>query len=231
MQLAKNALCTQRPHGARVTDLHVFLAGSAMSVGDLWQRSVQRTLLRRAAQRYAERGWRVVPGAALKDDRYVCGPLCPTVSCHPAVDRWEVAASYRSDDVDDWWAHSAFSVLLATGYTFDVIEVPARIGAAAARSTILGPVAVAPTGRWMFLVEPGDSLRPELSAQLDVVLHGHGSWIPAPPTRTPGGRIRWDVHPAVTAWQVPNPYAVQKVLMSFLRPANRPATFSSRLAA
>jgi hypothetical protein len=202
-----------------------------MSVGDLWQRSVQRTLLRRAAQRYAERGWRVVPGAALKDDRYVCGPLCPTVSCHPAVDRWEVAASYRSDDVDDWWAHSAFSVLLATGYTFDVIEVPARIGAAAARSTILGPVAVAPTGRWMFLVEPGDSLRPELSDQLDVVLHGHGSWIPAPPTRTPGGRIRWDVHPAVTAWQVPNPYAVQKVLMSFLRPANRPATFSSRLAA
>ena len=202
-----------------------------MTMGDLWQRSVQRTLLRRAAQRYADRGWRVVPGAALKDDRYVCGPLCPTVACHPAVDRWESAASNEASDVDGWWARLPCSVLLATGYTFDVIEVPARIGAAAARSATLGPVAVAPTGRWMFLVEPGDSLRPELSARLDVVLHGPGSWIPAPPTRTPGGRIRWEIHPAVTSWQLPNPYAVQKVLVSHLRPATRPATFSSRLVA
>lgn len=202
-----------------------------MTVGDLWQRSVRRTVLRRAAQRYADRGWRVVPGAALKDDRYICGPLCPTVACHPALDRWETAASYESADVDDWWARSPFSVLLATGYTFDVIEVPARIGAPATRSATLGPVAVAPTGRWMFLVEPGDCLRPELSAQLDVVLHGPGSWIPAPPTRTPGGRIRWETHPAVTSWQLPHSYAVQKVLVSQLRPSTRPATFSSRLAA
>jgi hypothetical protein len=202
-----------------------------MTVGDLWQRSVRRTLLRRAALRYAERGWRVVPGAALQDDRYVCGPLCPTVACHPAVDRWESVASHESADVDDWWARSAFSVLLATGHTFDVIEVPARIGAVAARSATLGPVAVTPAGRWMFLVEPGDCLRPELSAQLDVVLHGPGSWIPAPPTRTPGGRVRWEVHPAVTSWQFPHPYAVQKVLVSCLGPAAGPAMFSSRMAA
>lgn len=201
-----------------------------MTVGNIWQRSVRRTLLRRAAQRYADRGWRVVPGAALKADRYVCGPLCPTVACHPAVDRWESVASYESADVDYWWARSPFSVLLATGYTFDVIEMPARIGAAAARSAILGPVAVTPTGRWMFLVEPGDCLHPELSTQLDVVLHGQGSWIPAPPTRTPGGRIRWQIHPAVTSWQLPNPGAVQKVLVSHLR-ATPPVTFSSRVAA
>lgn len=202
-----------------------------MTVGDLWQRSVRRTVLRRAAQRYADHGWRVVPGAALQHDRFVCGPLCLTVACHPAVDRWEAVASDRSADVDDWWARSAFSVLLTTGYTFDAIEVPARIGAAAAETARLGPVAVAPTGRWMFLVEPGDCLRPELSAQLDVVLHGPGSWIPAPPTRTPAGRIRWEVHPAVTSWQLPNPYAVQKVLVSCLGPATGPAMFSSRLAA
>src|ERR1700730_12548710 len=202
-----------------------------MTVGDLWQRSVQRTLLRRAAQRYADQGWRVVPGAALQHDRYVCGPPGPTVACHAAVGKWRPAGSYESADVDDWLARSAFSVLLATGYTFDVIEVPARVGAPAARSATLGPVAVAPTGRWMFLVEPGDCLRPELSTQLDVVLHGPGSWIPAPPTRTPGGRIRWEVHPAVTSWQLPNPYAVQKVLVSCLGPATSPAMFSSRLAA
>jgi hypothetical protein len=190
-----------------------------------------RSTLRRAAQRYADRGWRVVPGAALEHDRYVCGPLCPTVACHPAVDAWEDAASYESADVDGWWAHSAFSVLLATGYTFDAIEVPAHIGAVAARSATLGPIVVTPSQRWMFLIEPGDQLRPELSAQLDVVLHGPGSWIPAPPTRTPAGRIRWEIHPAVTSWRLPNPYAVQKLLVSCVRPVNRPAMFSSRLAA
>lgn len=198
---------------------------------DLWQRSVHRTLLRRAAQRYVDRGWRVVPGAALIDDRYVCGPLCPTVACHPAVDRWERVASTRSSDVETWWADSPFSVLLATGHTFDVIEVPVRIGVKAARIRTLGPVAVSPAGRWMFFVRSGDSLRPELAAQLDIVMHGVGSWVPAPPTRTPGGRIRWEVHPAATDWELPNPYAVQQVLVSQLRPSGRAATFTSRQAA
>lgn len=186
-----------------------------MHMGDIWQRSV----LRRAAQRYADRGWRVVPGAFLAEDRYVCGPLCPTVACHPALDHWERAASSDPSDVDAWWANAPFSVLLATGHAFDVIDVPARFGAAAARSTRLGPVAVSPTGRWMFLVGPGGSLRPELADRLDVVMHGKGSWIPAPPTRTPVGRVRWEIHPVVTAWQLPNPYAVQKVLVAHLRPA------------
>jgi len=186
------------------------LFGGAMHVGDLWQRSV----LRRAAQRYADRGWRVVPGAILIDDRYVCGPLCRTVACHPAIDEWEIAASSDSSDVDGWWANATFSVLLETGHSFDVIEVPACVGAPSAWAAPLGPAAVTPTGRWMFLVEPGDALRPELAARLDIVLHGPGSWIPAPPTRTPEGRIRWEVPPAVTAWRLPDPYAVQQVLIS-----------------
>jgi hypothetical protein len=66
----------------------------------------------------------------------------------------------------------------------------------------------------MFLVAPGDSLRPELAAHLDVVLHGPGSWVPAPPTRTPLGRVRWEVHPAVTGWRLPDPYAVQAALLA-----------------
>jgi hypothetical protein len=231
MQVAKLIHWWQRPMGLRVTDLHTFLNGGGMAMGHLWQRAVHRTLLRRAAQRYVDRGWLVVPGAALIDDRYVCGPICPTVACHPAVDRWEAMASSEASDVDEWWANLPFSVLLATGHAFDVIEVPARIGAVAARSSTLGPVATTPTGRWMFFVQTGDSLRPELSAQLDIVMHGAGSWIPAPPTRTPGGRIRWETHPTVTDWQLPNPYTVQKVLLSHLQPSTRAATFSTRQAA
>jgi len=187
---------------------------------DLWLRSA----LRRAAIRYANRGWPVLPGASLIGDRYVCGPLCPTVGCHPAIENWERRASVDGADVDTWWAESTFSVLLATGRAFDVIEVPARIGRPAAAEALLGPVAVAPTGRWMFLVEPGQALRPELARQLDVVLHGSGSWIPAPPTRTPIGRIRWHTSPTVTAWQLPDPYVVQKVLVCYLRPVGREPT-------
>jgi hypothetical protein len=159
-------------------------------------------------------------------DRYACGPLCPTVACHPAVDRWEDAAGTDTRTVEMWWARRAFSVLLATGRAFDVIEVPAQIGRPASRASVLGPVAVTPVGRWMFLVEPGDALRPELSAQADVVHHGPGSWIPAPPTRTLDGRVRWEVPPAVTDWRLPDPYAVQKALLAHRRDSRIP-TFAS----
>jgi hypothetical protein len=115
-------------------------------------------------------------------------------------------------DVDTWWEDTPFSVLLATGGAFDVIDTPARLGAPAARE-VTGPVAVTPAGRWMFLVAPGQSLRPELAAHLDVVMHGPGSWIPAPPTRTPHGPVRWEVAPAGVHWRLPDPYEVQHRLL------------------
>jgi hypothetical protein len=191
-----------------------------MHVAGLWQRSV----LRRAALRYAEHGWQVIPGAVLINERYVCGPLCPTIAVHPAVDQWETAASSESSDVDGWWRNAPYSVLLATGGAFDVIDVPALVGAAALRRIRTAPVAVNPDGRWMFLVAPGSALRPELSAQHDVVLHGRGSWIPAPPTRTPAGKVHWEVHPGDVGWRVPESHALQQILAFTGR---RPATFAS----
>src|SRR5215831_9622300 len=104
MQLAKRALSSQRIRGLRVTDLHA-LAEDEMHIAGRWQRSV----LRRAALRYAGRGWRVIPGAALMNDRYVCGPLCPTIAIHPALDRWQAAASSVSSDVDGWWRKTPHS--------------------------------------------------------------------------------------------------------------------------
>jgi hypothetical protein len=79
----------------------------------------------------------------------------------------------------------------------------------------------------MFLVTAGEALRPELAAQLDIVMHGTGSWIPAPPTRTPGGRIRWAVSPSATGWELPDSYAVQRALLAELRPPPRGSTFMS----
>jgi hypothetical protein len=198
--------------------------GGDMYVTDLWQRSVSR----RAALRYAEQGWRVIPGAVLINDRYVCGPLCPTIAIHPALDQWETAASSDWSDVDGWWRDTPYSVLLATGDIFDVIDVSAQVGAVAVRAVRTGPIAVSPAGRWMFLVAPGTALRPELTGRLDVVKHGPGCWIPAPPTRTPVGRIRWEVHPATVDWRVPDARSLQRVLVSQVcQPGPRLATFAS----
>jgi hypothetical protein len=125
-----------------------------------------------------------------------------------------------------WWRREPHAVLLATGHGFDVLEVPAHLGlwvlgaarlhtrlAGPGRSQVRGPVAVTPTGRWMFLVRPGEPLRPELDDSLDVVRHGRGSWVPAPPTVLPEGPVRWAVAPEETRWQFPDSHVVQGMLI------------------
>jgi hypothetical protein len=194
----------------------LILGKPKLPISHVWQRKI----LRRAASRYADQGWRVLPGAYRRGDRFLCSPLCPTSTCHPAVEPWEDIASAHAAQVDAWWRQFAYSILLPTGHSFDVIEVSHSLGATAA-SLVNAPVAMSPTGRWMFLVDPGDSLRPELASRLDVVWHAAGSWIPAPPTPTPSGRIQWVIDPARLDWRLPDPYEVQQVLISHLPMAKR----------
>jgi hypothetical protein len=191
---------------------------------------VDRTRLRRAALRYAAHGWPVTPGAVLAGHRFVCGRAgCPTTGAHPALDGWEGTATTDVPRVAAWWQHRPHTVLLATGTAFDVLDVPAKLGMRVLGASRLGaddlrgPVAVTPTGRWMFLVRPGDPLRPELEASLDVVRHGRGSWIPAPPTRTVEGRVQWTVSPEHVRWLLPGSYAVQDMLVDALGRSFRPA--------
>ncbi|WP_203717815.1 bifunctional DNA primase/polymerase [Asanoa siamensis] len=186
-----------------------------------------RVALRRSAVRYADHQWKVVPGAWLEGGRFACErPGCPTSTCHPAVEGWERGASADPSTVERWWQRRAHAVLLATGHAFDVLEVPNSLGGrvlAAARLhagvlgpgrlQVRGPVAATPLGRWMFLVRPGDPLRPELENSLDVVRHGTGSWVPAPPTRLPQGAVRWVVPPEEVAWSLPDSYAVQRMIV------------------
>ncbi|SDZ04614.1 Bifunctional DNA primase/polymerase, N-terminal [Micromonospora pattaloongensis] len=186
-----------------------------------------RARLRNRALRYADHGWEVTPGACLSRGRFVCGrPGCPTIGCHPALERWEQAATRDPRQVAAWWQRHPHAVLLATGRAFDVLDVPTHLGlwvlgaarlhariAGSDRGRVRGPVAVTPTGRWMFLVRPGDPLRPELADSLDVVRHGRGSWVPAPPTVLPEGPVRWVVAPEETRWQLPASYAVQDMVV------------------
>ncbi|MBX6356968.1 MAG: bifunctional DNA primase/polymerase [Micromonosporaceae bacterium] len=191
----------------------------------LWPGTMDRIRLGRAALRYAGHGWPVTPGAYRAGDRFACGRAgCPTTACHPALVSWAQAATDDPRTVAGWWRDTAYTVLLATGRAFDVVEVPAYLGAPTVASwasrcwpaEACGPVAVSPTGRWMFLVRPGEPLRPELDGRLDVVRHGHGSWVPAPPTRLLEGPVRWAVPPEKTGWRLPDPYLVQEALVTAL---------------
>jgi hypothetical protein len=177
----------------------------------------QRSRSRRAAVRFADHGWDVIPGACLLGHRYYCGPGCTTVSCHPAFAHgaalsYPARSSHDPATVAEWWQERPHAVLLATGTAVDVLEVPAYLGSGRAH----GPVAMTATGRYMLLVGRGGTLREELAALPDVVLHGRGSWVPAPPTAAPEGRVRWIVSPEEVDWRVPSSAAVQDELVRAL---------------
>jgi len=189
---------------------------------------LRQTRLRRAAVRYAEHGWDVVPGAVRCSDRFRCVTQCPTMACHPDWAGWEQTATRDPAWVAALWAFRPRAILLSTGRAFDVLEVPAFLGAGAGWGAVRGPVAVTGVGRWMFLVRPGTTLRREFADRADVVLHGAGSWVPAPPTLTLEGRVRWLVDPEEVSWRLPDGHAVQAGLARALPvparwPVPRPA--------
>jgi len=202
---------------------HVFADGCPTKA------ALRRMRLRHAALTYARHGWQVLAGSRLCGRRFKCSPGCATVSCHPlhapvdAGETHEIQPTRDSRLIADRWRRVPHSVLLATGHAFDVVEVPADIGAIAA-AQLSGPVAVTPTGQWMFLVRPGEPLHPELSQHNGVVLHGIGSWIPAPPVRTPEGFVRWVVAPHETDWRIPEARSVQSMLAGTLPWMGYPGT-------
>ncbi|MER5867677.1 bifunctional DNA primase/polymerase [Kitasatospora sp. NPDC002040] len=97
------------------------------------------------------------------------------------------------------------ALLLPTGHSFDVLDVPAQPGLQALvrlerMGTQVGPVLGLPTGRLLFFVAPGAALRlPELlyrmgwdDTTLDLACHGEGGYVAAPPTVLgPLGPARW----------------------------------------
>lgn len=195
-------------------------------------RALDRPRLGRAATRYATKGWDVVPGALFAGARFRCDdPGCMTVGCHPASALWQEMATHDPALVETWWRHTPYAVLLPTGRAFDVIEVPACLGLSARGlgTRPPGPIAVAASGRWMFFVRRGDGLRPELACRMDIVLHGRGSWVPAPPTREPVGRARWEVSPVAVDWRLPRSYAVQELLLTALARTTPPQSPAARV--
>ncbi|WP_049660200.1 bifunctional DNA primase/polymerase, partial [Kitasatospora sp. MY 5-36] len=102
-------------------------------------------------------------------------------------------------------ARTEGAVLFPTGRAFDVLDVPEQAGLQALvrlerMGTQVGPVLAPPTGRLQFLVAAGTARRlPDLlyrmgwdDAALDLVCHGEGGHVAAPPTVLGGlGPVRW----------------------------------------
>lgn len=169
-----------------------------------------------AAVRYAEeRHWDVTPGSRLVTEngavRCSCGARdCPFPGAHPDRPDWaDRATSSAAEARRLWTAEPGASVLLPTGRAFDALEVSEDTGCLAlARMERLdltpGPVTSTPQRRMLFLVQPGAALTVPglvrklgwLPGSLDLVAHGEGGWVAAPPTRFgKGGAVQWARRP------------------------------------
>ena len=174
------------------------------------------------AVRYAEeRHWDVLPGTWLLRDRGAlrcscAAPNCDAPGAHPVGPGWANQATGSATAARRLWrAEPRASVLLPTGRTFDVIDVPEAAGCLAlARmertGTTLGPVSSTPSGRMFFFVMPGAAAKvPGLVRQLgwavssmDLLTRGDHHYVPAPPTRMGArGSVQWVRQPtAANRW-------------------------------
>jgi hypothetical protein len=187
-----------------------------------------------AAGRYAAMGWPVCPGAqplaAQQRDRQSprapqqassgracsCDRVgCPAPGAHPLSPAWKLQASSDPAIVGHWWGERPqANVLLVTGRSFDVLDVPVAAGLLAIRRLDLsrispGPVAVSAGERALFFVSTraqGDDdewwschldCEPEvLSEVTGLRWHCRDSYVVAPPSRLSNGTgARWLAEP------------------------------------
>jgi hypothetical protein len=195
-----------------------------------------RAALQAAALFYVvDRGWPVLPGAYVEDDgRCSCGDAeCPDPGAHPAAEPGLTRATRSTDDVWEWWSGKPYTVLLASGLEFDVLDAPAAVGYAAIRQLELlglpsGPVLHLPGERLLFLVNPGArnlywyTVDHNDRARFDVRHHAVGHFVPAPPSSTAcGGLTRWAVPPDPIERGLPGAVDVLGALIRFSTQASR----------
>ncbi|AXI79608.1 bifunctional DNA primase/polymerase [Peterkaempfera bronchialis] len=185
------------------------------------RRRTRATALQAAAEYAGRWGWWVAAGkppgrtrgtAASDADpggRCGCGVRrCAAPGLHPAPGEAAPVAGPWAERCEVralWEAAPEASVLLPTGRTFDVLDIPAQAGCQALvrlerMGTRLGPVLASPAGRALFFVAPGAARAlPDLlyrmgwdDAALDLACHGEGRYVAAPPTALAGlGPAHW----------------------------------------
>lgn len=190
-----------------------------MNWTETW-RNAFRTELRAEAIGLAWHGWPVVPGTYPEGSRWVGRPGAPQEAPMPLHDDWLEIAGSDPKTVASLWTGSPYSLLLATGFALDVLDVSAELGRRTATELrsigLVAPIAATPTGRWLFPVVTGDQLCAELDRHQEVVLHGRGSWVPLPPSPFVHGVVHWRVKPEVSGWHVPRSSDVQQAVVDAL---------------
>src|SRR5262252_1850202 len=122
------------------------------------RRAAQPPALAEAARQYAAMGWPVCPGeqpsrglAGTREPGRACScdrVGCPAPGAHPVSPTWQMQATVDGETIETWWeARPEANVILVTGRVFDVLDVPALVGATAlarmsAGDVETGPVAV-----------------------------------------------------------------------------------------
>ena len=95
-------------------------------------RAVYGTELRAEAMVLADHGWAVVPGTFPQGEVWSGCAEAPQAGPCPVLDDWALRASTDCGQIAEWWSGLPYSILLPTGLTFDVLEVPATVGRRAA---------------------------------------------------------------------------------------------------
>jgi len=173
-------------------------------------------LIEAAAWYAQERHWDVFPGtwtvAAGGTERCSCGDAgCAAPGAHPVRPDWAGQATGSAAAARRMWSRQpGSSVLMPTGRTFDVLDVPESAGFLALARTermglTTGPVIRTPDRRMLFFALPGAAAgAPELVRRLGwdagaigLVGRGEGDYVAAPPTRLAGrGAVQWARRPS-----------------------------------
>lgn len=193
-----------------------------------------RAASRAAALWYAvNRRWDIAPGhrprrrwtwSGVTATGCSCGrPDCTSAGAHPIDPYWWARATDDPTTVEWWWSrYPDASIVLPTGRSFDVIDVPEAAGRRALDrlerlGVPLGPVAATRNGRYLFFVVPG--AREEIPALLewqdwpDIDLglrcHGEGDYVIAPMLeQLPRANVWWVRPPGDTNRRLPEAHLV-----------------------
>jgi hypothetical protein len=140
---------------------------------------------------------------------------CPAPGAHPLSPAWKMQATADAAVVGRWWdKRPGANILLVTGRSFDVLDVPVAAGLLAMRrlehSAICGPVALSAGERALFFVATraahGDDdewwschldCEPEVLPEVTGLRwHCKDSYVVAPPSRLSSGMTaRWLAEP------------------------------------
>jgi hypothetical protein len=219
-----------------------------------------------AAVKYAAMGWPVCAGAHPMGDSSGASPTsrtrsflpaaslrdrgtgracscdrvgCPNPGAHPVSAAWQIETTSDPGEAGRCWLERPdANVLLATGRVFDVLDVPAAVGAVALgmmrRSGVPpGPVAAGVGGRALFFVTtrgaPDDEgewwscqldCKPENVAEVaSLRWHCRASYVLAPPSRDASTGARWLRTPG--QHPLPDPVRMLEFLADACDEANR----------